>query len=219
VYAERFGGRAFATINAMGSLGTALASYTLSAQMAALLYQSHITDGGTVCIGSDCFLDTYIILACSCGAIVALGLLLTWRTRSLYATPRGRAAPYPVFIANYAHRSGRITHAVQRVLLPLCCGNRAGRAWLMSAEDADAEAARNEQRVLLLATPVSTRDTEAGDESDAESPLVIGASVPTAIVASGVPTGPKRQTSIISAAPASRTMSSVNGTTAAIALG
>lgn len=133
---ERFGARAFASINAVSTAGVALGSFSLSATMAARNYQAHITNGGSVCLGVDCWRSTFIALAAVCAVGTAAGLWLTFRLRPLYVGPDGKAIQYAAFIRAYGHAG--CTAAVQRALLRLCCC-RAGRSLVVAQEDDEEE--------------------------------------------------------------------------------
>lgn len=112
--ADRFGEHRFASIYALTSASTALASYLFSAVMAARLYEQQIDDdaaaartagtaaGVNVCIGSDCFKWAYLILAiCNAGGVLA-GVILTAKLAPLYrGGPNCAPLRYDGFIQYY----------------------------------------------------------------------------------------------------------------------
>lgn len=128
---ERYGNRAFASIFSLTSLGPALASYLFSVQLAGSLYQSNIVGGGTVCLGSACYRNTFLIL-CGISALgTIVGMYLTWRMRPLYVGKGGVAIQYEAFIASYGVNS--LTRSVQAACAPRCCP--CGRRMLRVEED------------------------------------------------------------------------------------
>lgn len=90
---ERYGGRAFASINSLTNVATAVASYALNSGLAAAVYDAHTPAGSTVCSGIQCFQVTFLALAGLNAAGVGLCLLLGARMRRFYA-PDGKAVPY-----------------------------------------------------------------------------------------------------------------------------
>jgi MFS family permease len=136
IFADRFGGRAFASIYAVSNLSSAAGSFILYAQLATSIYNSHIAPGGgTKCYGPDCYRLTFIILALMCALATLAAAWLSWRLRPLFVGENGRAIDYSAYEAATGH--GCLVRLAQRVCLPLCrC--RVGRAMCSSREGHDA---------------------------------------------------------------------------------
>lgn len=139
--ADRFGMKAFAATYSLTSLWTAGASYLLSATMASMIYQSHIPSSApdqVDCLaGAACYRDTFVILACLCGACGLMGIWLTRRMRPVY-DDTGKAIPYTEFSKTAAGKRSVLARAAQRGCLPLCCCAY-GRSLLVDEDDDDVD--------------------------------------------------------------------------------
>jgi hypothetical protein len=134
--ADRFGMKAFAATYSLTSLFTALSSYVMSAVVASAIYQSHIVGGGTDCTaGRACFQDTFIILACMCGAATLVGMLLTYRLRSLY-DEKGKPKPWQEWADEHNKQTAFVRGGQRLCLLACCCAW--GRSLVVDEEDEDA---------------------------------------------------------------------------------
>lgn len=128
--ADRFGARAFAAIYSLSSISTAIASYALSAGLAASVFDAHSHDGGATCLGIACYQTTFIVLSALCGVGTLAGLMLTRRLRPLY-NDKGQARRYVEVAELFAPSA--LARLAQRTLLPLCCC-RCGRGFLVVEE-------------------------------------------------------------------------------------
>jgi len=83
ILAELYGTKWFAVAYSVVSLFPALGSFLLSATLTGGLYDENTDPGDQDCYGQKCFRDAYLVIAFLCVLGTLLGLLLTYRTRTI----------------------------------------------------------------------------------------------------------------------------------------
>jgi MFS family permease len=123
VIAERYGGRAFASLVSLVNISTAVASYALNSGLAAGVYAAHTPAGSNTCLGLACFQATFITLAALNVASAGLAVWLSVRLRPLYDS-QGKPAPYALFRPD--GETGAVGNAVDAALARVACCRRRG---------------------------------------------------------------------------------------------
>ncbi|KAG5523259.1 hypothetical protein RHGRI_035176 [Rhododendron griersonianum] len=95
---ELFGLRHFGIIFNFMQLGNPIGALLFSALLAGYVYDTEADNqGGSSCLGANCYRLTFLVLACACGVGTILSVLLTIRIR-------------PVYQMLYSGSSVRLTH-------------------------------------------------------------------------------------------------------------